>query len=444
LSANAGHLEELTWKDVAAGIKQFDLELYEAIEASDLPQDWSIFKATYPYGAHILKDGLFYIPNAQGELVLLSDESIPKHIQKKLGYNHNSNPVAFVWKNALEIFLPHNESIFTYVGPIAEGRLFGASLVLSETNARRFHPTFLWQMTAGARSLILLPKIGDAAGLDRLDKYFKINSRHLTSEGSENWFLFKELAQRLDQSDSWSMEVLFFSKEWFEWSDRAETPFKSLLYKRNWKGTEFWRNEFLWNMVFSIFKEEKLAKINPFIADTAKYLMHIAVGAQPGYAPITQDNVVGPIGAFQKILREIYQIEYSPIFMLPKMFNLNEIQPVYYSLAYPNSLEFSPNNRKASTKINDLIEIDYFLKKYIGFLKTNTLKIQDTEFFAAAQKVKFSLYHQKQEEETQSVETLFQLDNAFKNAVFLKQAKGWTLPKNAHFLKGCIKISVEE
>ena len=444
LSLQKSFLEELTWKEVSKAIEQLDPELFEAIEASALPANLKLFKVSYPYGAQIMKDGLVYLPNADGALVPLADESIPAITRRHLDYNHYSNPASFILKGSADLFLTHRDVIFSFPGPVPAGRLFGTSLVLTEgRDVQKFHPTFLWQMTAGVRSLILLPKMGDAAGLDRLDRHFKINSRSLVSEGRDSWFLFRELAQKLDKSDFWTVEILFFSGDWFKWDNKPTSPFKELLFKRAWKITEFWRNEYLWNMVFSIFMDEKIVRINPFIGDTVKHLMYMAVGAQPGFAP--SNNVdFAPIPAFQKTLKEVYQIDYEPIFMLPQTFQKNCPQPVYYSLAYPNTMEFSPSTKKISTKANDLEEILLCMKKYLHFLKTSDLNIQDSAVYEMAQKVAFSFYHPSHEDNNiQKTEALFDQDGSFKAATNVKKIN-LPLPKNATFFKGCVKITLEE
>lgn len=288
MKLKAATLEEVTWSDVRTQVKALDPQLFDAIEEFGPDSRHTLFKASYPYGAEILKNAVFQVPIATGEIVPITDERVPDIIRKKLSYNHLSNPVTMVLRGSAELFFNHMGNAFPFFGMIKKGRLFGTSLVLSE-NGLNMHPNFLWSLTAGARSMFSLAKVSEVVGLNRLEKHFQVNLPK-ESEYQDQWNLFQALANAPEFVDPWRCEVLFFSDAWFDWSAKKSAMFKLSLHEKAWRATEFWRNQFLWDVVYSMFKQEKLVKVNPAIADIVRQVSLIAAGVQPGFTPLHNDD----------------------------------------------------------------------------------------------------------------------------------------------------------
>jgi hypothetical protein len=442
LKLKAAALEEVTWPDVKAQVQALDPQLFEAIEEFGPNSRHTLFKVSYPYGAEILKNGVFQVPIASGEVVPITDDRVPDVIRKKLGYNNLSNPVAWILKGSAEFFLNHMGNTFPFSGMIKKGRLFGTLLVLSEKGID-LHPNFLWSLTAGARSMFSLAKVSEVVGLNRLEKHFQVNLPK-ESEYQDQWNLFRALANAPGFDDPWRCEVLFFSDAWFDWSDKKSAMFKLSLHEKAWRATEFWRNQFLWDVVYSVFKQEKVVKVNPAIADIVRQISLIAAGVQPGFAPLHNDDA-GPISAFQKALIDVYKIEYQPIFMGSQLFAYEDPNDaVYYSLEYPISLSFSPSSKKVSTKIADLLEIKYLLTKYLNFLKTSKLNIEGTRFYDVPTRVSFHFFHHMANEGERifSPENIFKEDANFEDAVnVLGEDLSLSYPVNSNFLNGCMRLS---
>lgn len=434
-------LEEVTWADVRTNVKTLDPELFAAIEEFNPSAKHTLFKVCYPYGAEILKNGILQLPTASGDLALITDAAIPDSIRKRLNYNYSSNPVTFVLKNSAELFAICNDITVPFYSKINPGRLFGTFLILNNSSPA-LHPTFFWSLTAGSRSLLMLPNISDNVSLARLSKEFKMNFTK-PKDSVDHWFLFRDLANHEDFGEDWELEVLFFTDNWFDWSNKSLNPLRLLMFERAWDATDYWRNQFIWNLVYSIFIKEKIVKINPHIADLVKHLASIGISIQPGFAPAL-DNKIAPIARLQKIFVDVYRIHAAPIMMSPEYFQIGQPQEVYYSLDHPAAVEFSPNTRRISSRITDLLEIQQFLKKYLNFIKTSELNIQDSKFFELAQKVKFEFFHQRTStsEGVHSIDNLFDTDPSFINS--LGYGEHLPMPKNASFLKGCIRISNKE
>lgn len=435
---------KLTWSEVKAEVKALDPELFAAIEKFNPRAKHALFKATYPYGAEIVKAGVLQLPLPSGELAPLTDERISEEVRQQLSYNHFCNPTTFVLKGSCELFFSHLGNTFPIFGLMHKGHLTGISPTLTN-NDQSLHPPFLWSMTAGARSIFSLAKISEVVGLTRLEKHFKVTLPKV-NEYKDQWELWRTLANAPEFPSNWSCEVLFFGKAWFDWSDETANVFKLHLYDCVWTGTAFWRNQYLWDVIYSMFKQEKVVKVNPAIADTVRQLSLIAAGVQPGFS-VMQHNTAAPLSELQKALVDIYKIEYLPIFMKPSLFDFEKPQSsIYYSLEYPVSLIVSPHNKKGSTKIADLLEIKYLLTKYLTFLKTSKLNIENSRFYKIPNRVDFNFFHNmvNSREMILNLETIFKEDANFIKGNLLLEQTDLSYPINSNFLNGCIRLSKKE
>ena len=107
-------------------------------------------------------------------------------------------------------------------------------------------------------------------------------------------------------------------------------------------------------------------KCRPYIADTIRHIMAVALGAWPAFRPALRHDKTAPITDLQHAFIDVYKLKtYLPIFMQPALFNeKNHFEPVYYSLAFPTFLEGAlPNNKFSPTILSDLREIKLLLEK---------------------------------------------------------------------------------
>ena len=209
-----------------------------------------------------------------------------------------------ILKNTVELFIPLEDRTIPLYGPTVAGTIFGLYRILSPE--RSHQPAFIWDMTSGARSIFMLPRISCSENHQKLKKTFQLRTEAPTTL-IQHWELFKQLANHKDfpSTSPWYCELLFFSKEWFEHqNDKKWAPFNSFLLETAWRGNEFWRNQFSWNMIFSIIQKIRKLKPSIYIDDTVKYLFSIGVGEAPGFAPAV-DDYSAPVSGLQKIYDEV-------------------------------------------------------------------------------------------------------------------------------------------
>lgn len=434
-------MEELTWEQVRNDVIKVNPEFAAVVDKLSPGKEYTVFKATYPYGSEILKKGDLYLPNSSGELVSLKDHSISQHVKDSLDYNLESNPVTLVLKNSVELFLSLEDRTIPFYGLISPGKLFGLWRILSLHVTQQ--PKFIWDLTAGARSLFMLPKISEANRHNKLKKIFHLNS-DTPKTFLDHWAVFKEIANHPDFSEPWFTEVLFFSKNWFQhFNNETWLSLNHNLLRLAWEGSELWRNQFVWDLIFSLIQKRKNIKPNPYAVSTVKHLIAIGVGSLPGFAAAI-DNLAAPINGLQKVYTDIYNLKnYAPIIMQPKMFSMydDNSTPVYYSLQFPSSMEFSPKTRDRSSVITDLYEIRSLFSKYLLGIKDDQLNIQGTLFADLLTNISFDFFHSEGERYfgIKSNNNIQTADPSF-NYV-MSNFKKEKFPVNNGFMRGVIRIA---
>lgn len=440
-NAPSASLEACTWKDVRNDVWKVNPEFAAVVDHIDPGKEYGIYKVKYPYGSEILRNGGLYIPNSSGQLVPLNDSSIDSRLQECLGYNLGSNPVTLVLENSLELFATLEDRVVPLYGVMKPGKIFGFWRVLNPMLSHQAE--FIWDMTAGARSIFMLPKISEAEKHNKLRKEFQVGA-DVPRSLLDHWKIFREIANHEKFYEPWDVSLIFFSRNWFEnLDDSAWCHFNYYLYRYAWIGSEFWRNNFFWDLMFSIIQKVRDIRPSPYISDTVKYLLAIGVGAVPGFAPAI-DNSVAPISNLQRAYLEVYNLkEYAPIIMQPCFFSASEksYRPVYYSLPFPNAIDFSLKNRTRTSLITDLYEVMSLLSKYVSELASGKLNIKSTPLDQLIKSVSYEFFHNNVENYRGMIESyeMPKEDNTFLE--ILDVCRGKKFPEMSTFVKGCVRIT---
>lgn len=401
-------------------------------------KEYNLYEATYPYGYRSVRSGKFYMPNAKGEVVPLTDSSIDEKIREDLSYNLGANPVTLVLEKVLEIYL----KLDCHTIPLAfvpEGALISTGVVLNPQH--NYQPAFLWNVHAGARSIFTLAKLSVTDKFEQLKQHFNVSSIPLDFADHGN--LFQEIANSPEFGERWTTKVLYFGKKWFErLNDLAWRDFTLYLYRTSWQGTSYWRYEFVYDLVFSLIKRRQNLKPDPFLADTVEHILVISMGACPGFAPALNDKVA-PINRIEKIISDVYKLDkYAPIIMVPTYFSMHDkSRPVYYSLGYPITFNFSPKARKLATKRSDLGNVRHILNKYLKEMKADELNLKLALISQVPNFVKYDYFHSKPllTEGIRDSKDIFLEDQAFIECA--KKSKNKLFPHTSPFLRGCVRIS---
>lgn len=436
MKLKAAKLEEQLWEDIKHEVQAVDPAFFSAIEEFEPKKKHILYKASYPYGADILKEGLIQLPLPNGEVGSIDHPDLPQRVRDAFGSHFYGNTLGLVLKNAVEVFFLREGMIVSPFGILKAGDLFGASMILNGQSSH--HPRFLWNITAGSRSLFMLPKISENLGFQKLKKTYTLEDQAKPNSFLDHWSLFRDLANQPDFGEDWVVEVLFFPKVWLDWTEKRSHAFRLALFENAWKATDFNRNQYIWDLIFSVFQAEKIVRGNPYALDALQYLIMLGVGAQSAFMPAL-NNQSAPISHIQAVFREVYKIEYAPIIMELETIYNHRGGPLYCALDYPTRSEFSPNNRRVSTKIADLSEIQILLKKFLNFMKKTDIKLWGSIVEDLHSDVSFDFFHQhsKDHPDFLPIEQIFEADPHFTQAA---GSFDLPLPLSAPFLNGCIRV----
>ncbi len=429
-----GSSEKVTWKQVREQVQIVNPEFAAIIDEMSPGDDHWMVRAKYPYGSQVLDKSLFLLPNVNGDIVPITDESIDKEIRAGLSYNLESNPVSLVLKNSFEIYYPLADRTLPFTGVIPQGTVFGAWRILHPQTTE--HPAFLWDMSSGARSVFMLPKISEAIKHKKMEKLLGINI-NIPKALMQHWDVFKKIANS-NKVKPWNAEIIYFSEPWFKHlNDPAWAKFYNYF-----EPSQFWRNKPFWDMVFSLIIEEYEAKPNAHIMDTVKYLLYMGVGSLPGFSAV-KDTIAGPFDIIQDVYSNIYGLRnYPPIILQPKYFGLrnSESQPVYYSSQVPSTVEFKPSTRLRTSIVSDLHEIRSLMLRCEKEFLEDKYNLKGTSFYDLFNIVQFDYFHKTSELHNGMCESSkMSEDIALRTTVNGKVYNEF--PSASLFAKGCIRVS---
>ncbi|MFN3234107.1 MAG: hypothetical protein ACE365_01680 [Gammaproteobacteria bacterium] len=431
--------QQVTWESVAKRVRTVNPELHKIICDLSPDDSYRLYTGEYPFGCEFVKEGRFQLPTKGDELRPLTDPNIPKQIQEDLSYNEGTNPACLLLKNSIEIYML--SSLFHVIGwTIPEGGILGISRVLAENPQ---HPPFLWNISSGARSLIMLPKISRARNHQRLRSELGINIEKPDSI-FKHWEVFKSIAN-CGKFKPWSSKILFFSKKWFErLKDPAFQSFRCYLLENNRKRFDYIGNMYIWEMVFSLILKNRDIRPSLYTNNCAKYLFQLAMGMTPGLAPAV-NNVSAPIKMLQKAYIDIYGLkDYVPTIMQPNYFNPYEpCDSIYHSLQTPTFFD-TPKKRDNSSLISDLYDIYALFNKYISYIRTMKLNIEGSALHQSALNTQVDALHPSPERYTpiKSSKTILANDKRFSQCLY--PTKYNEVAINSTLLKGCFRFCYYE
>lgn len=428
-------LKQVIWEEVRQETQAVNPELVQIIDDINPGSHLPLFKATYPYGGHIIKHGVLHLPNPSGELVPWNHSSIPNDTQNQLGHNIGAHPVALLLSKTIEIFFSfHNQTIPIH-GLISPGTIFNTYRALNTTDMCDLS---LWDVTAGARSILMLPPIAERTAHDKLCKKLNIHTPKPETLSSQ-WQTFKAIVNSSCCKTEWATQLLFFSDQWLKHlNDKRFIYLQRYLYVKAWEQSDHVRHQFIWHLIFSLIQQRRHIKFDPYITNTVEHLLMISIGATPGFAPATND-MAAPVSLLQNVYRDIYGLKkYQPVIFHLKHFNMNQFaQHAYYSLGYPTTIRFSPRTTKITTKLNDLICIKIIMQKYLEELRSGQYNIQKTPLSKLPEHVHYSYFHNSQNDHNiQPCQAILQKDDLLKSLVGKE-----SVPKNSPFLQGLIGIA---
>ena len=437
---SAGHstrepVQTMLWRDIRDQVEIINPQLTQVIDNINPPDSCRLYRIKYDYGDEIVQRGNLMIPTKEGLTSIRSSE-IQSSIREDLCYNYGTNAFCIVLNNSIEVYLDlQHRTIPIYTG--GPGGAIGLWAALSRSCNHQ--PPFLWNISAGSRSVFMLPKISDKVSHNRMTKALGVKVDK-PKNYLEHRHVFTALAKNTEMVKPWHCEILAFSKEWFEYfKDPIWQPLHYYFLKSTWDGSEYFRNLYIWNTVFSYIVEKRHLRPNPYLHDTVRHLFGIAVGGMPGFVPLTDDSL-GPISDMQTIYDEIYRLkEAMPAIMGPATIRRDSNDPVYYSLNFPTSTVVSPKNNTRANLISEVNEFDDLLSRYVKEIRNPEYNLHHSVLHETIQSTYFKMLHTSPSNDRIMPSTIIpSIDDRF--AALSTKFKQQAFPETSSFWNGAVAI----
>lgn len=432
------------WSAVRDRVASVEPRFAEMVDELAPDESFPLFLVYLPYGALKGDTTSSYLPDGEGSYYQLSDSVIPKDIKTHLGYGQDGSPMGMVLEKQLEYFIDLKDKKITIPWLLyTPGDFFPFSTVLGCHSPRVYAPNGLLTVTAGARSVFMLPNIGCNVNHINLQRRFNIKDMAPKSL-YDHWHVFRDIIKHESQTSDWKVCIVYFSEKWVKYlhADTQWMKLKLYLYETAWRKFEYDRNRVYYDIAFSLIQERRNLRLNPYLIDTAKHLFTIALGAVPGYAPAcTEDSL--PMYLLQDIFLETYGLKkYIPTIMQPSHFYFEStILPIYYSLQHPSIHSFSPRSREASSTLFEMRELEHIMRVFCEELSGQGV-CSDTILGQVAKKTAFHYYHNKSDAHNIVLPSneLSELDARFAILPSHCQSDKMRFASDAPFVRGCVSI----
>jgi hypothetical protein len=389
-------LEVVQWSDVREAVHKVNPALAKIMDSIKHVDELVLYKAKYAFGMDILRDSKFYVPH-NGVLSPIDHPLLPRSIKQDLDYSQFPHrvPLGMVLNHSIELDLRSEDRINPF-SLYTKGQLFGLWGALSLSPAVGFEAK-VWDITAGGRCVFLLPKIQDAPSYKKLCKKRNVKRtmpRTLLDQGP----MLAQMAQHKNFTTPWTVDLLFFSKNFLERNDDVGIKdLRLFLYEVTWDGTDYWRNNIVYDLIWDIFVKDLTArhiKVMPYIVDMVRHIIATGLGVIPGFSPAIDDEV-GPMESLKADFVDIYGLKrFAPTIMIPKYLSLTDGRPVYWSLQLPSYFESTPKPKRESSIVDDLKSIKSLLEKFREAVLNGKIPIVvGTHFYDFLNKVEFDFFH---------------------------------------------------
>ncbi|MCE3233617.1 MAG: hypothetical protein K0R98_1874 [Rickettsiaceae bacterium] len=445
-------LVKVSWKDIRDRVAKVEPTFVKIVDELSPDKNFPLFLAYFPYGALKGDTHSPFIPKEDGGFYRLSDPNAPKDVIKHLGYGKADSPLGMVLEKNFELFVDlKNEGITIPRAIYAPGHFFSFIRNLSKQNSptHSYSTNRVLSTSSGARSTLMLPSIGCMKNHVNLQREFNIQ---LPAPKAlyDHWAIFKEIAGSPILKCDWRSCLLYFSEPWIKklHSDKSWAPLKLYLHEKAWQFFKYDLNRHQFELAFSLIQKKRNLKPNPYLADTAKHLFGIAVAGSPGYAP-SCNNAFLPLADLQQVFVESYrQKKYIPTVIQPAYFNFEQDNlPIYYSLLYPSTFEFSPKARKIPNTLFDLRELKHILKTFQEELSGEDNVFTDSVMHRAAKSIIFRYFHNEYDRHhvIQDTSEITDYDKRF-NFIMpgVQENPGAHFASDAAFVRGCISIQTRK
>ncbi len=430
------NVKEIIWQDVREEVKAVNASLYEIIEKANPSAEYKLFKVKYKFGDLITENGLLNLPDIKGSLFPITSSSIPTEIKDKISYR--SIPLFLVLKNSCEVFVDMDTRTVP-LNVFNPGSLLGLFETHDYLTDRSSDP--IWTVSAGGRSIFMLPSLAANQGINRLRRYYDFPIKKIPTHLKDHWEFFKAIVNSPKFEQKWECEILIFSEIWLDTSNPNLFDFERYLFGHSWRQSQYAMEKVKFSFTWQIFMGaiyKRHLHLRPYLTDTVKHLFLIASKEWTGFCPSDDSQRIAPTAGLQDAIANVYQLKnHFPTIMHPTpLADVDSLFPVYYSLSYPTLLEGEPEVGMLNRIMPDLREI----KMAIDTLYDRMTPDQK-EKLSVLQKLDFTYFHTDDDiyHEVHKSNLIVEEDPRF--LLLKKEFKDRSFCNTSLFWRGCVKIA---
>ena len=340
-------------------------------------------------------------------------------------------------KNSIEVYREINNRIFS-LACFNEGFNIGIWEFFGSTTP--------YNVSAGARSVYMIPKISSAMQHKKLKQHFDVTlppPKHL----SEHFGIFRQIINSSNFSKDWDCQVIYLTNRWAEAieNNKKWINLKTYILEKNWQHANYVRKKSVLDHAWDTFAyklNERHLKFSSYIIDTLNHLILVATNVITASSSFTGDEKVGPFNELQKIYETCYELrDYVPTIMIPRYFSFNENIPVYYSLQEPTLLETSPRSKKIISTMDSIRELSELLNHFFAEDDINMM-IYNESVVDIMKKVRFKFFHNKMYAYGKDIRPSKEMPIDDKNLLYrFENSKNSKFADSGSFVQGCVMIS---
>lgn len=435
-----GTLKKTSWDEIKKDIQAVNPLFYEAAEEALNLYKGTLYIASYPYGAPIIKEGVAYLPGRKELIVPITSVDVDPKIKADLSYS--AMPVMMLLNKTAEIYVNYKTNIMP-TRLFKAGELFGLFELFDKYIKAPITTLESYDnVSAGAHTLFMLPKISNIKGYTRLNKHYKLNLTPPNTLFDESK-IFSAIVNR-ESPKEWQLKVLLFPQDLANkiLTEKKYALLCKFLLQTAWQESHYIRNRLKHGILWKDFADSinnRNLKPKPRLFEVAKHLIDISSGDLPGFRPTELSNEAAPVKLIQQIFTTIYGLpHYYPTIMQPYHFDAALNKPVYYGLGIPTMLEAAIKTKELRSIMTDLRD----LRRLLLTLQ-NAIDREVTFNHTTIQQTRFTFYHEEIDSygEVLLAKKIPEEDDGF-TACFTKEKDLQCCTRNS-FMRGCIKISKE-
>lgn len=431
------------WKDVRSSVMKVNPELAKVIDGCRSLHKYKLYKATYQFGDRILDSGMLRLPTQSRKTVLFNDPSVPAKIKKDLDYS--SCPVFLSLDKKAEVFFEHGDRVFSFA-TMNEGLTIG--LLENLDPLVSFCLRSFWSISAGARSLFMLPKISEQAAHTKLQKHFGF-IKESPKKYFDHFYTFKSIVDSSELQSLWSMDVIFFSEKWLQRDNANKDWLRFYLFLLDVlvRHSGYARNKATFDVLWHLFIDElnkKHKRPNNHVFGVVQHLLAIINGVAPGYRPAFQDETYAPITELQKVYVDIYKLNQFPTIMIPSHIStrVDDVnRPIYYSIKYMSGCDINVYKREMDSVLNILIQTCSLCGDFYRLTKSKQLKLDGTLIERLILSTELLYFHiVSYKSATYSIMPAEIMPQYDPNLLLSSYGENLPFAGNSSFIRGCIMI----